>query len=101
MQERIFTFLGQKGSNRAQFYEKFKIWNKVANASQGSYLKALDAKLWLKSCMKGFSCFWAQRGRIQPDLAKKIHVSGPKGPNLAHFCEKFEIDTKVAQTSQV
>ena len=59
MQERIFMFLGQKGSNRAQFYEKFKIWNKVANASQGLYLKALDAKLWLKSCRKGFSRFWA------------------------------------------
>ena len=87
MQERIFTFPGLGSPNWAQFYEKFKICDKVAQSSQGSYLKALDAKLWLKSCMKGNSHCWASGAQI--------------GPNWAQFYEKFKICNKVTHTSEV
>ena len=43
------------GPNWARCVKKFKIGNKLAHASQVSNLKALGAKLWLKSSMKGFS----------------------------------------------
>ena len=58
------TFLS---TNLAQIFKMFK---KPPHSGQVSNWKALDAKLWSKSCMKGFARFWAQRGRIQPDLAK-------------------------------